>query len=146
MNTNLVNKIILLADDDPEDAEMFSLALSDVDPSIKFHHVTSGSSVIEFLQQQPEDLMPDVIFMDINMPEMSGWQCLSTLKSNALTKDIPVLIYSTSSHYHDRQTALDLGALAFITKPSDYRTLEKLLYAVTANPHADIKNTIDNLQ
>lgn len=145
MNTDIVNKIILLADDDPDDAEMFSMVLSEVDGSVKFYHVDNGLAVLEYLKQI-ENPLPDVIFLDINMPEMSGWQCLTALKNNDTSKHIPVLIYSTSAHPRDKQIAMDLGASAFITKPSDYKTLGKLLSTVISNLHKDMKVAISGFQ
>jgi len=139
------DKIVLLADDDSDDAEMFSLVLSEVDPSIQFHHVENGLAVFEFLHKMGSKV-PDVIFMDINMPQMSGWECLTALKSNAITKNIPVLIYSTSSHARDKQIAAQLGASGFITKPSDYRTLRKILSTIADNLHQNVTQLISNLE
>lgn len=144
MNSGLPEKLILLADDDPDDAEIFGEALADVDPTVKFYHVTDGMAVFECLERIKQ--IPNVIFLDINMPEMSGWQCLTRLKSNLLTRNIPIVIYSTSSHPRDRQTALDLGATAFITKPSDYKSLQKMLFTVIHNLHRDIESIIKKLQ
>jgi CheY-like chemotaxis protein len=141
----LTPKVILLADDDPDDAEMFALVLSDINPAMQLYHVKDGLAVFEHLKD-PEKQAPDIIFLDINMPEMNGWQCLSMLKNNHRTKAIPVLIYTTSSHSKDRQTAMELGASAFITKPSDYKTLRKILSAIAASEGSDIKNTIDKFE
>jgi CheY-like chemotaxis protein len=144
MSTTLVPKVILLADDDPDDAEMFALVLSDIDPTLKLHHVKDGLAVFEHLKH-PDNQLPDMIFLDINMPEMNGWQCLSMLKGSTRTKDIPVLIYSTSSHSRDKQTATELGATAFITKPPDYKTLRKILSSVAAGIGNGVKSTTDKL-
>jgi CheY-like chemotaxis protein len=144
MSTRVSEKVVLLADDDPDDAEMFALVLSEVAPSIKFYHVENGLAVFEFLQRMGKQL-PDVIFMDINMPQMSGWECLTALKSNATTKEIPVLIYSTSSHAKDKQIATQLGATGFITKPSDYRTLRRILGTIATNLEQDVRQLIHNL-
>jgi CheY-like chemotaxis protein len=138
----LIPKVILLADDDPDDAEMFALVLSDIDSSLTLHHVKDGLAVFEHLKH-PGNQVPDIIFLDINMPEMNGWQCLSMLKHNDRTKNIPVLIYTTSSHSRDKQTAIELGASAFITKPSDYNTLRKILSAIASSHGSDIKSTIN---
>jgi CheY-like chemotaxis protein len=79
------------------------------------------------------------------MPEISGWQCLTALKSDAITKHIPVLMYSTSSHHRDRQKATELGATGFITKPSDLKTLRTILSTIAANLHSDFSKVIHNL-
>jgi CheY-like chemotaxis protein len=131
----------MLADDDLDDAEMFALVLGDINPSIKVIHVKDGLSVFEVLKTSA----PDLIFLDINMPQMNGWQCLSRLKSEPVSNHIPVVIYSTSSHPKDRQTALDLGAAAFLTKPSDYKILQKVLSTFALNLHLDIKTIISML-
>jgi CheY-like chemotaxis protein len=141
----VAEKVILLADDDPDDAEMFSFLLKEVDPSVTLYHVHNGSAVFDYFKEQ-QNPIPTVIFLDINMPEMTGWQCLTALKSNTQTKNIPVLIYSTSAHPRDKQIASDLGAIAFITKPSDYQRLKKLLTIITANLNGDIKHSLNNLE
>jgi CheY-like chemotaxis protein len=138
------HKIILLADDDMDDAEMFAEVLALTDPSIKFYHVKNGLEVFDHMKRMTNQ-MPAIIFLDINMPEMSGWQCLSILKNDPLARCIPVVIYSTSSHHRDKQTAIELGASAFITKPSDYKKLQNLLSVVTANLYGDIKAAIGTL-
>lgn len=145
MSTNLERRVILLADDDPDDAEMFGEVLAEIDSSVEFYHVKNGVAVFDYLKEK-ENLAPNVIFLDINMPQMSGWQCLSLLKSDPATKDIPVLIYSTSSHQRDKQIAIELGASGFITKPSNYKMLHSMLTIIAANLHRDIASTINSLQ
>ena len=83
-----MNTFFLLADDDRDDAELFNEALSTVNPSIKFHHVEDGHEVFQFLLNSKIE-KPDVIFLDLNMPAMSGWQCLAKLKNDTALKKIP---------------------------------------------------------
>src|SRR6478609_10649216 len=111
MNTDLINKIILLADDDHDDAEMFELVMSEVDVSIKVNHVNNGATLLEYFRKGN---FADVIFLDINMPEMNGWQCLKRLKDHPVAKDIPVIIYTTSSHPRDKEIAKERGASGFV--------------------------------
>jgi CheY-like chemotaxis protein len=124
--------IILLADDDFDDAEFFADALNDVDPRVKFCHAENGFGVFEHIKTLG-NRKPSIIFLDLNMPEMDGWECLSILKRDPVTKNIPVMIYSTSSYNRDKQNALACGATAFITKPSDYESLRKLMTSLTSN-------------
>lgn len=144
MSSQSTTKIILLADDDMDDAEIFGHILEDIDPGLKFYHVTNGSGVMQHFQL-PENPTPDIIFLDLNMPQMNGWQCLTQLKSEDKTRDIPVLIYSTSSHQKDKQLAMASGASAFITKPSDYKTLQNLLFKISTGLHRDLLSTIHKL-
>jgi CheY-like chemotaxis protein len=127
-----VSKFFLLADDDSDDAELFKEALASVNSSIDFQHVDDGHGVLQFLSNA-DNRRPDIIFLDLNMPAMSGWQCLSKLKNDIYYKDIPVIMYSTSSHQRDKEIALELGALGFLTKPSDYKSLQKMLYNISHN-------------
>lgn len=96
-------------------------------PHVDFVHVEDGRT----LMQLTEDLLPDIIFLDINMPFFNGWQCLKQLRSTTFAKDIPIFMYSTSSHKRDQQLASDLGATGFITKPSDVTLLQEILKDVT---------------
>jgi CheY-like chemotaxis protein len=124
------SKFFLLADDDSDDAELFKEALNSVNSSVHFEHVDDGHGVFKFLSNV-NNRKPDIIFLDLNMPAMSGWQCLSKLKNDIYFKDIPVIMYSTSSHQRDKEIALELGALGFLTKPSDYKSLQKMLYDIS---------------
>jgi CheY-like chemotaxis protein len=132
-----LSKLFLLADDDHDDAELFSEALNRVDPAIHFLHVENGTGVLDFLNQAGSP-KPDLIFLDLNMPKMSGWQCLAQLKNNIAYKDIPVIMYTTSSHYRDTEIALDLGALGLVTKPSEFKTLKTIITTIVNNLHGDL--------
>jgi CheY-like chemotaxis protein len=140
-----LNKLFLLADDDLDDAELFSEALNRVDSSITLHHVDNGTGVFEFLGQTNSQ-KPDLIFLDLNMPKMSGWQCLAQLKNNVVYKDIPVIMYTTSSHYRDTEIALDLGAHGLVTKPSEFKVLKTIIASIINNMHDDLSATLKELQ
>jgi CheY-like chemotaxis protein len=121
-----VGKFFLLADDDNDDADLFREALSSIDPPVDFHHVEDGEMIFQFLETI-QGKKPDIIFLDLNMPGMNGWQCLAKLKNDNDFKDIPVIMYSTSSHQRDKEIANELGALGFITKPFDYKIVKVIL-------------------
>lgn len=122
-------KQFLLVDDDRDDRELFCEALADVSNEINCQTAASANEALELLSALHPG-KPDVIFLDINMPLVSGWECLTQLKKNEQYKDIPVIIYSTSSHSRDREIARDLGAHRFITKPHDYKVLINVLTEV----------------
>jgi CheY-like chemotaxis protein len=134
----------LLADDDRDDAELFGEALASLSPPVIFQHVEDGRLVFEFLENK-ENPKPDLIFLDLNMPGMSGWQCLAKLKNDIYLQRIPVVMYSTSSHPRDKEIALELGAVGFVTKPSDYKILRRVLQDITSNLNGDLKKTLKEI-
>ena len=111
-----------LIDDDSDDRELFSEALAAVDDSIVCYYAEDGEDAIEKLYSKRID-KPDVIFLDINLPAMTGWQCLDKIKTSEDTRDVPVIMYSTSSHTRDKNLARGLGALCLVTKPHDYKEI-----------------------
>lgn len=137
--------LVLLADDDPDDAEAFAEVLGEIDPTIAFCHVKDGTAVVDYFKQ-PDCRAPRVIFLDINMPKMDGWACLSYLRSDEATKHLPVLIYTTSSHHRDRQIAADLGATGFLTKPTRYAELTAMLKIVMDNLDGDLHSALKIFQ
>src|SRR5687768_6050501 len=139
-----VNTFFLLADDDHDDAEIFSEALATVNPSIKFHHVEDGQEVFQFLSNS-KIKKPDVIFLDLNMPAMSGWQCLAKLKNDTALKNIPVIMYSTSSNPREKEIAIELGATGFVTKPTDFKILTKILETINNNLVSDLKRILKEM-
>ncbi|HWI92381.1 MAG TPA: response regulator [Flavisolibacter sp.] len=125
-------KQILLIDDDRDDAELFKEALSELDASIGFEHYEDSKEGLRRLLER-QSVLPDIIFLDINMPVVSGWQCLTEFKKSEHLKDITVIMFTTSSQPRERELAQELGAEGFITKPSDYKTLKTMLSSVIKN-------------
>jgi CheY-like chemotaxis protein len=122
---------VLLADDDKDDREIFSEALALVDSSIVYEGVEDGQEAIDALSDSTR--RPNIIFLDINMPVMSGWDVLKTLKGNSQFEGIPVIVYSTSSGLKEKKTAFDLGALCFVTKPDSVKLIKAMLEIVVVN-------------
>ena len=119
-------KEILLVDDDLDDVGLFQEALNEVDPLINFHSASNGAKALEFLRSMQAAAI-DLIFLDINMPEVNGWQCLTELKSSPALKQIPVIMYSTSASKKDEQKASGLGAIGIYQKPERFQALKDLL-------------------
>lgn len=119
----------LLVDDDQDDTELFHEALRNIDNSIEFHYAQDCRQIISLLKKG--DLHPEVIFLDINMPDMNGWDCLSILKNDQQLRDIPVIMYSTSSVNLDGKKALNKGAVCFLEKPPSFLKLKDFLAKLT---------------
>ena len=116
-----MHKVIFLIDDDIDDQEFFVEAVKEVNPNIECHLASSCDEGLELLNKS--SVLPDYIFLDLNMPKVDGKKCLLELKKNARVKDIPVIIYSTSSLKKDIDETKAMGAVHFLTKPAAFREL-----------------------
>lgn len=117
---------ILLADDDPDDCMFFTEALEALPFNTKHKIFNDGEELMEWLTKNPEKL-PDLLFLDLNMPRKNGFQCLNEIKNNERLQNIPVVIISTS---FDRAVADGLyqtGASYYIQKPIAFSELQKLI-------------------
>jgi CheY-like chemotaxis protein len=122
----MASKICLLVDDDLDDHEIFAIALKESKKSIDVVRAYDGAEALARLRDESFD-RPDFIFLDLNMPKMDGKQCLEELKKNSALKEIPVVIYSTSSEIRDLIDAQRLGAIAFIVKSASIHELAAAL-------------------
>jgi CheY-like chemotaxis protein len=123
-----MRKSCLLVDDDEDDKEIFLLALAEANPSIECLIASDGLEALSMLKEG--SLIPDYIFLDLNMPLMSGKECLAEIRKLPHLVHVPVIIFSTSSSQKDIQDTQALGASSFITKPPLIATLAAKLTEV----------------
>lgn len=121
--------LITLADDDEDDRMFFTDAFDELKINTVVNTVNDGVQLMAFLND-PESVLPNIIFLDLNMPIKSGIDCLKEIKQNDTFKDIAIAIYSTSSSEEDVENTFVLGANIYIKKPSDFGTLKKVLSEV----------------
>lgn len=118
--------LVLFIDDDPDDYDLFCEALLTIVTEAKCLHFRHGKEALIALQT----VVPDYIFLDVNMPVMGGKECLQRIKKDPGLKDIPVIVYSTSSHPAEIRKFKELGAKEFIIKPGRYHELVDTLRGV----------------
>ena len=123
-----------LIDDDEDDHEFFIIALEDADKDVVSVTAKNGREALDMLNSG--QVNPDYIFLDLNMPQIGGLECLTELKKSPGLSHIPVIIFSTSSDPKDKESTLSLGAIDFITKPSKLSELTALLNAFMVNQHS----------
>ena len=124
----LQNQLLFLVDDDMDDHEIFKSALAKVDGDLTLLTATNGYEALDFLSTT--GTLPDYIFVDLNMPRMDGLQFLKEIKQTDTLKNIPVIIYSTSSNPVDIAKTKQLGAISFVTKPSRFSDLCSFLQSL----------------
>ena len=137
-------RTILLADDDSDDTAMFCEALNSINSDIVCQTAVNGSELLNKLNTLEEK--PALIFLDLNMPVMDGWQCLKHLKEDQQYRDIPVIMISTSSHKKEMDLAIKLGALCYFVKPYHFNDLRQLLHTITENLGSRLKKLLHELQ
>lgn len=119
---------ILLAEDDQDDRLFFKDAFDEV--KIK-HSLTMFEDGIELMGYLHDtDVLPHIIFLDLNMPGKSGLECLKEIRSNNRLRDISIAIYSTSSSNANIEDTFIAGANIYIKKPNDFNALKKILSEV----------------
>lgn len=126
--TLLPHLTILLADDDRDDRYFFLKALQELSIRVRLNTVDDGEQLITYLLKNFKDL-PDVLFLDLNMPRKSGAECLEEIKRNPKLKALPVVIYSTSLYEDVAEHLYTLGAHYYVRK-TDYAELKKVLKRV----------------
>ncbi len=118
---------ILLADDDKADCLLFREALEELPISAKLTTVHNGEQLMEIITRQGNKL-PDVLFLDLNMPRKNGFASLGEIKRTTELQDLPVVIFSTASDSETVKKVYRDAAHYYITKPSDFLKLKKVIY------------------
>ncbi|MEO6167342.1 MAG: response regulator [Chitinophagales bacterium] len=122
-----MNKIFLV-DDDEDDQLFFKEAIEIINPSLQCEMASNGKIAIEKLKSIT--FLPDIIFLDLNMPVMNGIDFLIQIKRENRLSKIPVCIFTTSSILSDKELTKKLGAQFFLTKPNDFHVLRKKLQQI----------------
>lgn len=125
---------LLLADDDADDCIFFREVLEDlgitnnltiVNDGVEFMHLISQDSQCEF----------DILFLDLNMPRKTGFQCFSEIRNNKILKDLPVIIFSTSMDMEVVNSLYEMGAYYYIRKPGEFSKLKEVIHFTLSNVH-----------
>lgn len=117
-----MNRIFWIADDDPDDRMIIKEAFEENDWSNPLSFFEDGEKVLLKFKEEFDhtEFYPSLLILDLNMPKVNGLELLTQLKQDEKTKNIPVVILSTSRSHHDKEKVLKLGADDFITKPFSF--------------------------
>lgn len=118
---------ILLAEDDSDDRLLFEEALEELPVTCQLTTVYNGEELIERLTRKGNNL-PDVLFLDLNMPRKNGFAALGEIKRSDNLQDLPVIIFSTANNVEMTRQVFKDAAHYYIRKPIQFGHLKKLIY------------------
>jgi CheY-like chemotaxis protein len=137
MNSSIHN--LLLADDDTDDCLFFKEALEELPVLSTLKTVYDGEELMKWLHLNYDNL-PNALFLDLNMPRKSGFECLEEIKTIPELKNLPIIIFSTSMDMDVVDTLYNNGAHYYLRKPGDFSVLKKVIHEVITT--IDINNFI----
>jgi len=125
MNTNETNEVhVLLADDDIDDSYIFTSAVRQSKLPIQLSIAENGQKLLSYLNSNP---LPDIIFLDINMPFKNGIECLTAIRANDKFKKIAVVMYSTTDNRPNVDACYNSGANLYVVKPNSFEEVDRMV-------------------
>lgn len=122
-------KQIFMVEDNPDHAFLIQTAIGEDD--CKITHFPEGLSLFEFFEANPgPEALPELVLLDLNLPQLDGFQILSKMRANARLKLIPVVMLTTSKRPEEIKRAYELGAHGFVSKSEDFGNLKDQLACV----------------
>jgi len=115
---------ILFSDDDTDDALLFTQAADLLRSPILLSFAEDGEQLMKYLAKEN---LPDMIFLDLNMPVKNGMECLQEIRSNKSLDWLPVIVYTTSDNAEDVDKCYELGANLYVVKPTSFESIIKTL-------------------
>ena len=119
---------IILVDDDSDDRDLFTEAVSLIHPVAEIVCKRDGEELMEYLAAS--SIMPDIIFLELNMPRKNGKECLKELRAHQTFQTTPIIIFTTSLNPVDVQETFDHGASFFMRKPNSFEELKQILHSL----------------
>jgi len=123
---------ICLVEDDPDDHYFFAKILREINSDIKLTWFQTCERLLEFLKMGSD--LPSLIVLDMNMPKMSGQECLEIIKKEPTLKHIPVIIFSTAGESKTFNLAYEAGAHKYILKPFGVDDARKIIREMLDTP------------
>lgn len=115
---------ILFSDDDTDDALLFTQAADLMKSSILLSFAEDGEQLMRYLSKES---LPDMIFLDLNMPVKNGIECLREIRSDNKLDKLPIIVYTTSDNPRDVDTCFELKANLYVVKPTSFESIIKTL-------------------
>ncbi len=121
------NRFILLVEDNPDDEELTLMGLKKSGIANEIYVVRDGEEALHFLfaegeyEERDQGMLPAVILLDLKLPKLSGFEVLQQVRSNPVTRCVPVVILTSSSEEEDVLAGYKLGANSYVRKPVEFK-------------------------
>lgn len=122
---NMKKNTILLVEDDELDIISVERSLRKMDIQFELHTAHNGKEALAMLTQSDNNIKPDVILLDLNMPKMNGIEFLEVIRKDGALKNIKIFIMTTSAEIIDRNITEQLGISGYIIKPLNQDNTKK---------------------
>lgn len=122
---------ILLVEDDPGHALLIEKNLRRSGLAMEIAHFKDGQSIVDYFAADADNLTGHdcpVIFLDLNLPAMDGYQVLKTIKTAEQTRKIPIVVLTTTDMPQEITKCYELGCNLFVTKPVQYDEFCRTIY------------------
>jgi CheY-like chemotaxis protein len=108
---------VLFVDDDTDESYLFNEALEHAGLFIELSRAKNGNDLLSYLNNEP---LPDLVFIDLNMPYKDGLEALTEIRKQQKFKELPLVIYSTTKNDIQIDSSYEHGANLFVVKPNNF--------------------------
>ncbi len=120
---------VIIADDDSDDQMLVREVIEDYEFPVNTIVLSDGLQLMHSLKS---GILPDLVLLDLNMPYKNGIECLTEIRADESTRSLPVVILSTSKAIRDMELCFNAQAHLFLSKPSTFDGLKKMIHTVLA--------------
>jgi CheY-like chemotaxis protein len=127
LNTTSTSLNILFVDDDTDESYLFNEALEHSGLQINLSRARDGNDLLSYLKEEP---LPDLVFIDLNMPYKDGLEALSEIRKEPKYQNLPLVIYSTTKNQLQIDSSYKYGANLFVVKPNNFDDMVQVVKKV----------------
>lgn len=117
---------IALVDDDPDEEDFFQIALDFLGIDCEFKFFSKAHDFVSYVEKE-DTILPDIVFVDMNMPEINGKELIQKLRADSRYNGIQAMIYTAHISDREKEIMMDMGILEFFIKPTEFAELTVML-------------------
>lgn len=120
------NAHILIAEDDDDDYYIFTLAIAETSVKVMVTRAENGKLLLELLERE----VPDIVFLDLLMPQCNGQECLKVIRGNKKYDALPIIVYTSLRDLENIEYCYREGSNLFVVKPDSFTDLKNILQRI----------------